>query len=231
MWARYTSSMRILVVEDEPSIREAQAAYLRRAGYEPVEAGDGQVAIELFDRGGLDLAIVDINIPKQDGLAVCRHIRERSTMPVIIVTAKDSDDDELKGLEAGADDYVKKPFNPNILIARVQNLLKRNGRSRVAIGGLAIDPTAMTVTKHGQQISMTVTQFNMLLALTSRPGVVFTRAQLIDAVYDDPAGHDIYDRTIDAHIKSIRKLIEDDAAQPKYIQTVIGRGYCFREPT
>jgi len=231
MWARYTSNMRILVVEDEPSIREAQAAYLRHAGYEPVEAGDGQAAIALFDRGGLDLAIVDINIPKQDGLAVCRHIRERSTMPVIIVTAKDSDDDELKGLEAGADDYVKKPFNPNILIARVQNLLKRNGRSRVAVGDLVVDPATMAVAKRGQPISMTVTQFNMLLALASHPGVVLTRAQLIDAVYDDPAGHDIYDRTIDAHIKSIRKLIEDDAAQPKYIQTVIGRGYCFREPT
>lgn len=229
--ARYTKTMRILLIEDEPAIREAEAAYIRHAGHEPVEAGDGQTAMDLFDVGSFDLAIIDINIPKQDGLAVCRYIRQRSAMPIIIVTAKDGDDDELRGLEAGADDYVKKPFNPNVLMARVQNLLKRNGRGRVAVGDLVMDPAAMAVTKRGKQIAMTVTQFNILLALASHPGVVLTRSQLIDAVYDDPAGHDIYDRTIDAHIKSIRKLIEDDPARPQYIQTVIGRGYCFKEPS
>jgi two-component system response regulator RegX3 len=221
--------MRILVVEDEPSIREVEAAYLRHAGYEPVEIDNGQEAMDMFDRGGFDLAIIDINIPGADGLAVCRHIRARSTVPVVIVTAKDGDNDELKGLEAGADDYVKKPFNPNILLARVQNLLRRHGHGQITVGDLVIDPQGMTVRKQGTSISMTVTQFNILQALAARPGVVLTRGQLIDAVYDDPAGHDIYDRTIDAHIKSIRKLIEDDPARPRYIRTIIGRGYCFRD--
>jgi DNA-binding response OmpR family regulator len=221
--------MRILVAEDELPIREAEAAYLRRAGHEPVEVGNGQEAIDVFDRGGLDLAIVDINIPGKDGLVVCRYIREHSTIPVIIVTAKNGDDDELKGLAAGADDYVKKPFNPNVLMARVQNLLRRHGHGQISEGDLIIDPVTMTVRKRGMNVSLTVTQFNVLHALAIRPGVVCTRAQLIDAVYDDPMGHDIYDRTIDAHIKSIRKLIEDDPVHPRYIHTIIGRGYYFKD--
>lgn len=220
--------MRVLLVEDEPVIREAEAAYIRRAGYEAVEASDGQTALALFNLGGLDLAIIDINLPMQDGLSVCRYIRGRSMLPIIIVTAKDGDDDELKGLEAGADDYIKKPFNPNILIARMQNLLKRHGHGQVVVGDICIDPATMTVTKRGERVGMTVTQFNILQALASHPGVVLTRSQLLDAVYDDPAGHDIYDRTIDAHIKSIRKLIEDDPTEPRLIQTVIGRGYYMR---
>lgn len=219
--------MEILVAEDEAAIREVEVAYLNKAGFSVTEATNGLEAFDAFEARGADLAIVDINMPLMDGLEVCRRIRAVSTIPIVIVTAKDGDDDELKGLEAGADDYVKKPFNPNVLLARVQNLLKRHSHGRITRGDLEIDAQAMQVTKQGRVVPLTTTQFNILLALAAQPGVVFTRSQLIDRVYDDPSGHDIYDRTIDAHIKSIRKAIEDDAANPTYIQTVIGRGYRF----
>jgi DNA-binding response OmpR family regulator len=220
--------MNILVVEDEDAIREAEVAYIRRAGYSTIEACDGERALVLSRQNTIHLAIIDVNIPSLDGLEVCRRIRQLSTMPIIMVTAKDGDNDELRGLEVGADDYIKKPFNPNILMARVQNLLRRHGNGSVKIGSLIIDPGTMIVTKDGNALTLTTTQFNMLFALISRPGIVLTRDQLIDIVYSDPFGHAIYDRTIDAHIKSIRKLIEDDPAHPLYIQTVIGSGYRFR---
>lgn len=219
--------MEILIAEDEAPIREVEVAYLQRAGFSTVEVENGQKAVDVFKQRGADLAIIDINMPVLDGLAVCRQIRAVSMIPLIIVTAKDGDDDELRGLESGADDYIKKPFNPNVLVARVQALLRRNGRTRIVRGDLEIDPLAMQVRKRNEPIMLTTTQFNILHALASQPGVVLTREQLIDRVYSDPAGHDIYDRTIDAHIKSIRRAIEDDLAHPAFIQTVIGRGYRF----
>jgi DNA-binding response OmpR family regulator len=219
--------MEILVVEDEPAIREVEIAYLNKAGYSTTEVTNGQEAVDAFHKRGADLAIVDINLPLLNGLEVCRRIRDVSTIPIIIVTARDGDDDEVKGLEAGADDYVKKPFNPNVLVARVQALLRRYGHRRIVCGELVVDPEQMSVTKGGEPIALTTTQFNVLVALASRPDMVLTRDQLIEQVYSDPAGHAIYDRTIDAHIKSIRKLVEDDPAHPHYIQTVIGRGYKF----
>jgi DNA-binding response OmpR family regulator len=219
--------MKILVAEDEAAIREVEAAYLNKAGYDTMEAADGQEALAIFDQHGADLVIVDVNMPLVDGLEVCRRIRQRSNVPIIIVTAKDGDDDELRGLEVGADDYIKKPFNPNVLLARSQRLLQRHKRANIVRGALVIDPLTMGVTKHGAAVSLTTTQFNILLTLAAQPEVVFSRTQLIDSVYSDPAGHAIYDRTIDAHIKSIRKAIEDDPNHPQYVQTVIGRGYRF----
>jgi DNA-binding response OmpR family regulator len=222
--------MEILVVEDEPAIREVELAYLKKAGYRTTEAANGKDAIDLFVQRGADMAIVDINLPQIDGLEVCRRIRELSTIPIIIVTAISGDDDEVKGLEAGADDYVKKPFNPNVLLARVQVLFRRYGHRRLVYSQLVIEPQQMMVTKGDRQILLTTTQFNMLFALASQPGVVLTRNQLIAQAYSDPVNHDIYDRTIDAHIKSIRKLLEDDPAHPRYIHTVIGSGYKFESP-
>ena len=221
--------MEILVVEDEPAIREVEVVYLNKAGYSTIEATNGQAAIDVFREHGADLAIVDINLPLLDGLEVCRRIRQVSAIPIIIVTAKDGDDDELRGLQAGADDYIKKPFNPNVLVARVQTLLRRHGHKRLVFGDLVIDPQQMIVMKYGERRVLTTTQFKLLLALASQPNMVFTRDQLIGQVYSDPASHDIYDRTIDAHIKSVRKAIEDDPAHPQYVQTVIGRGYRFAE--
>lgn len=227
--SRYTKyiPMHVLVIEDEPSIREAEAAYLRQAGYAVTEAADGERALAVFHAERPDLVIVDVNIPIINGLVVCQRIRDTSTVPIIVVTANDSDEDELAGLAAGADDYIRKPFNPRVLVARVQNMLHRHGTQRLASGSLMLDPAAMLVSKAGSAVTMTTTQFNVLSALMSHPGLVLSRDQLIDMVYTDPAGHDIYDRTIDAHIKSIRKLIEDDPAHPVYIQTVIGAGYRF----
>lgn len=219
--------MEVLVAEDEAAIREVEIAYLNKAGFNTSEVVNGQQAIDVFRDRGADLAILDINMPQLDGLEVCRRIRQTSTIPIIIVTAKDGDDDELRGFEVGADDYVKKPFNPNVLVARVQGLLRRHGHARIIRGNLEIDPATMSVSKHGNTVQLTTTQFNVLHALASQPGVVLSREQLIDAVYSDPAGHDVYDRTIDAHIKSIRKVLRDDPSEPQYIQTVIGRGYRF----
>ena len=215
------------MAEDESAIREVEIAYLNKAGYNAIETVNGHQAVDVFRQHNISLAVIDINMPLMDGLEVCRCIREMSTIPIIIVTAKNGDDDELRGFDAGADDYVKKPFNPNVLVARVQSLLRRRGHSPIVSGDLVIDPMTMTVRKDGTTVLLTTTQFNILLALASQPGVVLNRKQLIDTVYSDPVGHDIYDRTIDAHIKSIRRAIEDDSPGSHYIQTVIGSGYRF----
>lgn len=220
--------MKILVVEDEAAIREFEVTYLQDAGYTVIEAADGRLAVELFEKHRPDLVVVDINVPTVNGLDVCRAIRTLSTVPILIVTARDTDEDEIIGLSMGADDYIKKPFNPNILVARVQALLRRRETTKqLRFKGMTIDPETMTVTCGGTPISLTTTRFNLLLALASRPNVVFSRAQLVDQIYSDPAGHFVYDRTIDAHIKSLRQSIEPDPKNPRFIETVIGSGYRF----
>jgi two-component system alkaline phosphatase synthesis response regulator PhoP len=220
--------MKILVIEDEASIREFEVTYLRDAGYEIVEAADGQAAVDLFESHKPDLAIVDINLPKMNGLDVCKVIRATSTMPILIVTARDSDEDEVTGLAVGADDYIKKPFNPNVLVARVQALLRRHDKAKqLRFKGLIIDPETMSVRLEGRSITLTTTRFNLLLALASRPHAVFSRAQLVDQIYSDPASHFVYDRTIDAHIKALRQSIEADPKDPRFIETVFGSGYRF----
>jgi two-component system alkaline phosphatase synthesis response regulator PhoP len=225
--SRYTNSMKILVVEDEPSIREFEITYLRDAGYETIGARDGQAALDIFSEQKIDLAVVDVNLPKVDGFEVCKAIRSSSAVPILIVTARNSDEDEVKGLSIGADDYIKKPFNPNILVARVQALLRRHATKQLRFKGISIDPGSMSAIKGNVSIPLTTTRFNLLLALASHPGTVLSRAQLVDQVYSDPAGHFIYDRTIDAHIKALRQHIETDPKHPEYIETVIGSGYRF----
>ncbi|HKR81689.1 MAG TPA: response regulator transcription factor [Candidatus Saccharimonadales bacterium] len=220
--------MTILVIEDETSIREFEVTYLRDAGYETLEAADGQTAIELFEAHKPDLAIVDINLPKLSGLEVCKAIRTTSTMPILIVTARDSDEDEVVGLTMGADDYIKKPFNPNVLVARVQALLRRHETTKqLRFKGLVIDPETMSVSRGGVPITLTTTRFNLLLALASHPRVVLSRAQLVDQIYSDPSSHFVYDRTVDAHIKALRQAIEQDTKNPHFIETVFGSGYRF----
>jgi len=220
--------MTILVVEDEASIREFEVTYLRDAGYETIEAADGQAALVLFEQTHPDLAIVDINLPKLSGLEVCKAIRANSSMPILIVTARDSDEDEVAGLSMGADDYIKKPFNPNVLVARVQALLRRHDPTRpLRFKGLAIDPETMSVAQGDKTMTLTTTRFNLLLALASHPKVVLSRTQLVDQIYSDPSSHFVYDRTIDAHIKALRQLIEPDPKHPQFIETVFGSGYRF----
>lgn len=220
--------MKILVVEDEPSIREFEVTYLRDTGYQTIEAIDGTMAIELFEAHKPDLAIIDINLPKMNGLEVCKAIRSTSTMPILIVTALGSEEDEVTGLAMGADDYIKKPFNPNILVARVKALLRRHDKTKqLHFAGLVIDPETMSVIRNGQAIRLTTTRFNLLLALASHPQAVLSRAQLVDRIYSDPTSHFVYDRTIDAHIKAVRQAIENDPKNPHFIETVVGSGYRF----
>lgn len=219
--------MEILVAEDEVAIREVEVAYLHKAGYKTTEVSNGNNAIDVFKSRGADMAIIDINLPGLNGLEVCRQIRAQSTIPIIIVTAKDSDEDEVKGLEFGADDYIKKPFNPNVLIARVNALLRKQGGSRLIFGDITIDPHTMTVHKDGEQIHLTTTRFNLLLALATHPNTVLSRKQLVEKIYNETTSHLVYERTIDAHIKALRKQLETDPKHPQYIQTVIGTGYRF----
>lgn len=217
-----------MVIEDEAPLREFEVMYLRDAGYGIIEAADGQAAVELFAEHKPDLAIIDLNLPKISGLDICKTIRTTSTIPILIVTARDSDEDEVKGLSMGADDYIKKPFNPNVLVARVQALLRRHDRTKqLHFKGLVIDPETMSVVKDGKAITLTTTRFNLLLALASHPRAVRSRAQLVDQIYSDPASHLVYDRTIDAHIKALRQSIETDPKKPHFIETVFGSGYRF----
>jgi len=221
--------MKILIVEDESTIREVEKAYLKRAGYEVTEAEDGESALKLFRREKFDLVVLDLNLPKINGIEVCKQIRRLSTVPVIMVTAKTEEIDEIVGLEIGADDYLKKPFSPNILVARVQSLLRRLTHELIEVEDLIIDAQKMSVTKKGVKITLTTTQFNILFTLVINPGKVFTREEVLNRAYDDFIARDIMDRTIDAHIKSLRKAIENDPKEPKYILTVIGKGYKFND--
>ena len=220
--------MEVLVIEDEAQIREFEVTYLRDAGYKTIEAADGQTALKLLEQHTPDLAVVDINLPKLNGFEVCKAIRKSSTLPILIVTARSSDEDEVAGLAMGADDYIRKPFNPNVLVARVKALLRRQDKIRqLRFKGLVIEPDSMSVTRSTGSVTLTTTRFNLLLALASRPKVVFSRAQLVDLIYSDPGEHFVYDRTIDAHIKALRQAIEQDPKNPQFIETVFGSGYRF----
>lgn len=220
--------MNVLVIEDEAQIREFEVTYLRDAGFETIEAADGLAGISLFEKHRPELVVVDINLPKMSGLNVCKAIRKSSAVPILIVTAKGSDEDEVAGLAMGADDYIKKPFNPNVLVARVQALLRRHDKvGELRFKDLSIDPETMSVTRGNTSIALTTTRFNLLLALASRPKAVFSRAQLVDQIYSDPGEHFVYDRTIDAHIKALRQAIERDPKNPQFIETVFGSGYRF----
>jgi DNA-binding response OmpR family regulator len=222
--------LRILLVEDEPAIREAEAAYLRSAGYQVIESADGAAALDQFAAVAPHAVVLDLSLPHVDGVDVCRALRKRSHVPIIMATARTSEIDELLGLDVGADDYLKKPFNPRVLVARVQALLRRAGHRTLSAGPFVVDPDKMLLLKRDQPIALTTTQFNIFYRLLIHAGAVLSREQLLDAAHDyDLERRAVFDRTIDAHIKAIRKRIEDDPAQPRYIQTVIGRGYRFVE--
>ncbi len=220
--------MQILIVEDEPAIREVEKAYLLKAGYRVHEASDGEQAMRVFAEHKPDLVVLDLNLPKRDGIQVCKLMRLTSQVPIIMVTARVEEIDELMGLEIGADDYVKKPFSPSVLLARIQALLRRQQRQEINIANLMIDPQKMTVRKDGGKVQLTTTQFNILYTLASATGKVFTRNEILDSAYQDMTP-DILDRTVDAHIKSIRKAIEDDPGSPRFVLTVIGKGYKFND--
>jgi len=218
--------MHILVVEDEEPIREVIKKYLQLSGFSVDEAGSGEVAIAKF-KNNYDLVILDLNLPRADGLEVCRAIRKKSKVPIIVVTARSEEMDELKGLEIGADDYIRKPFSPKVLIARVQTMLRRANQEAHTGSDIAVFPERMEVRRRGKSVSLTTTQFKIVYTLTQNPGKVFSRHELMEATHEPENGATPCDRTIDAHIKSIRKAIEDEPQRPRYIITVIGAGYKF----
>lgn len=219
--------MNILIVEDEATIREVEAAYLKQAGYSILEAENGANALAMFELHHVDLVVLDINLPEVDGIEVCKKLREKSTVPIIMVTARIEDLDELISLEVGADDYIKKPFNPSILVARVRSMLRRVGDSKIERGSLIIDPEKMLVVINDTKIDLTTTEFNILYTLAKTPGKVYTRYEIIDKANSNGFEADIIDRTIDVHVKNLRKKIAATGDDTEYIQTVIGKGYRF----
>jgi DNA-binding response OmpR family regulator len=224
---------RVLVVDDEPKIAEVVSSYLLKAGFQPVSAATGTQALKLFDSSRPCLVILDLMLPDLSGEEVCRRLRARSRVPIIMLTAKIEDGDAVRGLDIGADDYVTKPFSPRQLMARVQAVLRRaeSGSSPLArvlkFGGddLLIDTIAGDVRKGGVPVSMTPREYRLLRVLAANPGRVFSRDELIShALGEDFSG---FDRTIDAHVKNLRKKIETDHRRPRYILTVHGLGYRF----
>jgi two-component system response regulator ChvI len=233
-----TAGRLIAVVEDEETIREAMCFALTREGYRFEVYDDGATAWDAFSRGLPDLVVLDIGLPRMDGLEICRRLRMKSdTLPVIFVTSREDEFDRVLGLEIGADDYLCKPFSMRELMARIKVLLRRAaltgtaGRREadvIAFGDLALDSLRLTAAWKGRSIPPTVTEFLLVQALARRPGVVKTREQLMDAVYPDRVS--VSDRTIDSHIKRIRRKIQQHDPAFDAIQGVYGAGYRLVDP-
>jgi DNA-binding response OmpR family regulator len=221
------ASPKILVVEDEPSVREVVRAYLERDGYRVEVAADGREALELAARVRPALVVLDLMLPDVAGEDVCRELRARSDVPILIVTAKASEEERLHGLALGADDYLTKPFSPRELVARVRAILRRAGPAQVPLvdvlsfdgGALEIDTVMHEVRRDGERVELTPTEYRLLVMLARYPGRVYSRAQLLE--YDEGAD----ERTVDAHVKNLRRKLEPDPRQPRYVETVLGVGY------
>ncbi len=225
---------RVLVVEDELRIARLVRDYLRQAGFDVLEATDGASALSLARSEKPDMIVLDIGLPGLDGLDVTRKLRATSSVPIIMLTARTDESDRIVGLELGADDYVTKPFSPKELVARIRAVLRRadatlGGGEIVRAGPLTINIPKRTVTLQDAEIELTSTEFDLLLTMGRQPGRVYTRAQLLDAVHGVSFESDSYERSIDAHIKNIRRKIEPDPRHPSLIKTVYGLGYKFAD--
>ena len=220
---------RILVVEDEESFSEALSFMLRKEGFEVAVAGDGNKALEEFEKNGADLILLDLLLPGVSGTEVCRQVRAKSLVPIIMVTAKDGEVDKVVGLELGADDYVTKPFSSRELLARVRAVLRRHGDFEeilplvVEAGPVRLDIDRHIVSVRGEVVAMPLKEFDLLEVLVRNSGRVITRSQLIDRVW----GHDYVGdtKTLDVHVKRLRAKIEEDPANPVHLLTVRGLGY------
>jgi two-component system alkaline phosphatase synthesis response regulator PhoP len=222
----------ILVIEDEPKIVKLAQDYLEKGNYRVITALDGSTGLAMARQEKPDLIVLDLNLPKMDGLDVCRAIRRESDVPIIMLTARVDEADRLIGLELGADDYITKPFSPRELVARVRVVLRRvQGGVRqpgiIVAGGLQIDVNGHRVTREGETIELSRTEFNLLVMLAQHPGQTFTRSQLLNRLYG--YAQTGFDRSIDAHIKNLRRKLEVDAADPQYVLTVYGVGYRFTD--
>ncbi len=220
----------VLVVDDEPIVREVVVRYLEREGYRTLEAGDGVVARELLDRHSPSLVILDLMLPGTDGLELCRWIRGRSELPVIMLTARGEEADRVVGLELGADDYVTKPFSPRELAARVRTVLRRSeplraDQASLSFDELEIDPSTREVLKAGEPLRLTAKEFDLLYFLASHPRKVFSRDQLMIRVWGYEAA--LETGTVTVHIRRLRKKIEQDPSRPRFLETIWGVGYRF----
>ncbi len=221
----------VLVVDDEPIVREVVVSYLRHAGYRTLEAADGDRALELLQREDVKLVVLDIMLPGTDGLEVCRWIRARSQLPVIMLTARGDETDRIVGLELGADDYITKPFSPRELAARAKAVLRRSTTAaaeppqRVVYGELEIDASAHEVHLGGRLLNLTGREFDLLAFLARHPRQVFSRDQLMDRVWGYEAALD--SGTVTVHVRRLRQKLESDPSRPRWLQTVWGVGYRF----
>jgi len=220
----------VLVVDDEQIVREVVVSYLQREGFRTLEAGDGDTARELLERDSPSLVVLDVMLPGTDGLELCRWIRARSDVPVIMLTARGDEADRIVGLELGADDYVTKPFSPRELATRVRTVLRRTESSvsraeRLTFAELDVDARTREVTKGGALLQLTAKEFDLLWFLANHPRQVFSRDQLMDRVWGYEAALDT--GTVTVHVRRLREKIEHDPSQPRFLQTVWGVGYRF----
>jgi DNA-binding response OmpR family regulator len=221
----------VLVVDDEPIVRDVVVRYLERDGYRTLEAGTGDEARRLLEQEHASLVVLDVMLPGMDGLQLCRWIRARSDLPIVMLTARGEESDRIVGLELGADDYLTKPFSPRELAVRVRNLLRRTASrppedaETIEFGDVVIDAAAREVRKAGEPLRLTLKEFDLLLFFASHPRRVFSRDQLMDRVWGYRSALDT--GTITVHIRRLRTKIEDDPARPRHLETVFGAGYRF----
>jgi two-component system, OmpR family, response regulator len=223
----------VLLVEDEPSVGELVRGYLSRDGYRVIWVRTGEEALVELERHPIRLVLLDIGLPGKDGFDVCRDIRARSYVPILMLTARDEEPDRIVGLEVGADDYITKPFSIREFRSRVRALLRRaalagqpDGRDVIAAEGVEIDLSKRTVQLRGEPVTVTYVEFELLRTLAARPGRVFTRQGLLEALWGDSAYRE--PRTIDVHVRHLREKLEAAPHEPELIQTVRGVGYRFR---
>jgi two-component system alkaline phosphatase synthesis response regulator PhoP len=222
----------VLIVDDEPRIAELARDYLEHAGFAVLTAADGPAALMTARTRKPDVIILDLGLPGMDGLDVARTLRRESSVPIVMLTARDDELDRVLGLEIGADDYVTKPFSPRELVARIRAILRRIDRQdepgdRIETSGVSIDLARMRVEADGRTVDLTPTEFQLLVTLARQPGRIFTRSQLLDAIHG--LAFESYERAVDAHVKNLRRKLEPDPTRPTYVLTVYGVGYRFCE--
>jgi DNA-binding response OmpR family regulator len=220
----------VLVVDDEPTIREVVVSYLQRDGFRTLEAADGNRARELLETEPPDLVVLDVMLPGPDGLELCRWIRSRSKLPVIMLTARGEESDRIVGLELGADDYVTKPFSPRELAARVRTVLRRaepgeGDAEQLSFDGLVLDARSREVKLHGEPVRLTAKEFDLLWFLASHPQRVFSRDDIMRRIWGYSAALDT--GTLTVHVRRLREKLEDDPSHPRRLETVWGIGYRF----
>ncbi len=222
---------KILIVDDEPDLVELVSYNLKKEGFRVSSAADGETALEAIKKGGIDLVVLDLMLPGISGIELCRMLRRNpktESIPIIMLTARGEEQDRVTGLDAGADDYVPKPFSPRELLARIKAVLRRVGERMekekiIKLGDLTINKETYKVMKGTTPLDLSVTEFKLLLFLIERKGRVFSRDQLLDALWKDEAY--VEPRTVDVHIRRLRTQIEDDPSQPVYVKTKRGVGY------